>query len=147
MKISTRGRYGLKAMAEFAEKYSADETNVLSLNAVSEKHGISESYLEQIINPLKKAGLLKSIRGAGGGYVLSRAPDTITVGEILRLVEGSLSPAECLDGGDVCGGGTCRDCAAKPVLGKLFDAVNGVVDSVTLSDIANLNDNKKEIDV
>ncbi|MDR1705301.1 MAG: Rrf2 family transcriptional regulator [Clostridiales bacterium] len=144
MKISTRGRYGLRAMAYIAEK-SREGVGIVSARSVAESQGISENYLEQIIAALKQGGLLNSARGAGGGYTLTKSPGEITAGAVLRAVEGSLSPAECVSGGktnkntkkDGCV--SCDNCAAKSVLERVFDSVNETVDAITIQDLINNN--------
>ena len=134
MKISTKGRYGLKAVVDIA--YHARNVRCVPLNAVAERQGISENYLEQIIAPLKKAGVVQSVRGAGGGYYLSREPADITVGEVLRVLEGPLAPADCvLDDDAGCGESDCGGCAVRDVWTKLFSSINEVVDSATIADL------------
>ena len=92
MKLSTKGRYGLRAMIDLAQ-YSGDAP--VSIISISERQDISERYLEQLVALLRKAGLVRSIRGAGGGYVLAKDMKEISVGDILRALEGSLEPVEC----------------------------------------------------
>ena len=92
MKLSTKGRYGLRALIDLAV-YSEDET--VSIASIAARQNISESYLEQLIAKLRKAGLVTSIRGAGGGYKLAKPAEDISVGDILRALEGSLDPVEC----------------------------------------------------
>ena len=92
MKLSTKGRYGLRAMIDLA-MYGVEDA--VALSAVSERQGISISYLEQLIAKLKKAGIVNSIRGAQGGYMLAKKPEEISVGEILRVLEGNLNPVDC----------------------------------------------------
>ena len=92
MKLSTKGRYGLRALIDLAQ-YS-EETPV-SITSISKRQDISERYLEQLMSMLKKAGIVKSIRGANGGYILARDAKEISVGEVLRALEGSLEPVEC----------------------------------------------------
>jgi Rrf2 family protein len=134
MRISTRGRYGLKAIVDIA--YHTQSVRCVSLKAVSSRQGISENYLEQIIAPLKRAGVLGSVRGAGGGYFLSRPPEEITVGEVLRLLEGPLAPADCvLDEMASCGESDCSVCTVKDVWSLLFESINNVVDSTTVLDL------------
>ena len=94
MKISTKGRYALRLMIDLAENSTGDP---ISLKDVAKRQGISDKYLEQIISILNKAGFVKSIRGAQGGYLLRKAPENYTVGMILRLTEGSLAPVACLE--------------------------------------------------
>lgn len=104
----------------------------IRLKDVARRQSISEKYLEQIISILNKAGYVRSIRGPQGGYMLQRAPKEYTVGMILRLTEGSLTPVECV------GMSGCEredNCATKILWKKLDDAINGVVDNVTLEDL------------
>ena len=93
MKLSTKGRYGLRAMIDLAE-HSGKEPAAIS--SIAERQGISEGYLEQLAALLKKAGLIKSIRGAGGGYILARDMEDISVGDILRALEGRLMKASLI---------------------------------------------------
>lgn len=88
MRLSTKGRYGLKAMVDLTVAYGRGYVSIATL---AQQQGISESYLEQLIASLKKAGLVESVRGAQGGYALSRKPEDIDVGEVLRALEGSTS--------------------------------------------------------
>jgi len=130
MRISTRGRYALKMMIEFA-KHPECTTKI---NQVSRSQNISEKYLEQIVSTLTKAGYVKSIRGAQGGYLLTRAPKDYSVGEILRLTEGSLAPVACLDDdSEPCDLAGC--CVSRSVFQKIEDAVNNVVDHISLEDL------------
>ena len=136
MKISTRGRYGLRAMADLAARGGGD---YIKLNSVAERQGIPEHYLEQLIAALKKAGYVNSARGARGGYFLAMPPESISVGDILRALEGPLYPVDCVsDEGDAsCGGSDCKSCVAKPVWEKIYGSLSGVVDSITLADLIN----------
>lgn len=130
MRISTKGRYALRMMLEFA--MSPDDCT--KLNQVAKRQQISVKYLEQIAMTLSRAGCIKSMRGAQGGYRLARDPKDYTVGEILRLVEGSLAPVPCLeDSPNQCerAGG----CAVLSVWENLAAAINQVVDNVTLADL------------
>jgi len=131
MKISTKGRYALRMMTDLAAH--ADD-GYIPIKAVAERQGISDKYLEQIISILSRAGYVRSVRGAGGGYMLTNPPEKYTVGMILRLTEGSLAPVSCLDG-EV---NTCQrkdSCPTLFVWQKIYDAVNSVVDSITIADI------------
>ena len=92
MKLSTKGRYGLRALVDLA-RYCGEEP--VSISSISAREDISERYLEQLMSLLRKAGLVKSIRGAAGGYVLARPAGEISVGDVLRALEGNLEPAEC----------------------------------------------------
>ena len=92
MKLSTKGRYGLRALIDLA-LYS--EKEAASIASISARQQISESYLEQLIAKLRKAGLVKSVRGAGGGYMLAKPASEISVGDILRALEGNLDAVNC----------------------------------------------------
>ncbi len=130
MKISTKGRYALRMMLEFA--LHPDECT--KINQVAERQEISDKYLEQIVTILSRAGYVKSIRGAQGGYYLTKDPEEYTVGMILRLTEGSLAPVACLeDERNHCRRSGC--CATLKVWEKLNDAISEVVDHITLADL------------
>lgn len=131
MKISTRGRYGIRMMLSLALNY---EKGTLPLKAIAKDQNISEKYLEQIINPLTKSGLVKSFRGAQGGYTLTRSPKEITVGEILYVLEGSLSPVGCVDDQGTCS--NADSCVSLSLWRKMKEALDSVVDHVTLDDMA-----------
>lgn len=131
MKISTKGRYALRLMLDLAT-YNTGEP--VALKDISKRQDISEKYLEQIISTLNRGGLVKSIRGAKGGYVLTFAPDKVTAGMILRCTEGSLAPVACVEeNAPMCD----RDavCVTVRVYKQLNDAINGVVDNITLADM------------
>ncbi|MBQ9141762.1 MAG: Rrf2 family transcriptional regulator [Lachnospiraceae bacterium] len=131
MKISTKGRYALRLLLDLAMNESGEP---IRLKEVAERQSISDKYLEQIIATLNKGGVVKSTRGAQGGYSLKKAPSEYTVGMILRLMEGSLAPVECVEEGEaVCD--RCDGCATMKLWAKVNDAVNQVVDSVTLQDL------------
>lgn len=132
MKISTRGRYALRLMLDLALRQEGERP--VSLRDVSGRQGISEKYLEQIVTPLCREGLLRGVRGAGGGYLLTRPAEAYTVGEILRPLEGDLRPVECAGGGDVCG--YRKNCVTVEVWDEIYRAVNEVVDRITLRDLA-----------
>ena len=131
MMISTKGRYALRLMTDIALN---EGQGPVSIREIAERQEISDKYLEQIIGLLGKAGLVKSIRGAGGGYSLSDKPENITVGTILRVTEGDLAPVRCMqEGAETC----TREsiCATRMVYGRVYDAINGVVDHITLRDL------------
>ena len=133
MKISTRGRYGIRLMLALALNYN---NGTIPLKTIAKDQGISEKYLEQIINPLTKSGLVKSFRGAQGGYQLARHPSEYTVGDILRITEGSLAPVACLEHEPV----DCPrvdECITLSFWRGLYDTINNYVDSVTLEDLVN----------
>ena len=130
MKLSTRGRYGIHAMYDLA--VNADR-GPQSIKAIAEREDIPEAYLEQLIAVLKKQKLVNSTRGAQGGYALSRRPEEITVGDVLRALEGGLNLVDCLDGEDACGK-ACA-CPSRVVWQKVRDGLNAVVDGITLEDM------------
>lgn len=146
MKLSTKGRYGLQAMVDLAV-YSKDKQ--ISLKSIAERLCMSENYLEQLMALLKKNDLVTSVRGAQGGYFLAKDPNEITIGEILRALEGSLAPTDC----------TCEDntyhcslngkCVTRSVWEKIRDSINKVVDNITLKqlmeDYEKINENASHI--
>ena len=128
MMISTKGRYALRTMVDIAQQ---KKEGYVSLRDISQRQGISMKYLEQIVGQLARAGLLKSSRGAQGGYMLARRPEEYTAGDILRLTEGPLAPVACLaEGAPGCG--RCEGCTTIDFWRGLYQAVDSYVDSVTL---------------
>lgn len=132
MRLSTKGRYGLKAMFQLALHYGEGP---IPLNNVAQEQKISESYLEQLVATLKKNGFLESVRGAQGGYYLSKSPSEITVGNILRALEGDIAPADCVIDGDDINCERAEYCVTKLVWEKIRDSIDDVVDSITLQDM------------
>lgn len=131
MNISTKGRYGLRAMVDIAVHSLGD---YIPLKVIAERQAISENYLEQVFSVLKKAKLVKSARGSQGGYTLSREATKITVGEVLRTLEGDLSITGDDDG--VLGlDKTIKVCINTMVWQKVNVQINNVMDSVTLQDL------------
>ncbi|MFT4412749.1 cysteine metabolism transcriptional regulator CymR [Fredinandcohnia humi] len=128
MKISTKGRYGLTIMIELAKNHGKGP---MSLKTIAGKHDLSEHYLEQLISPLRNAGLVKSIRGAYGGYVLGDEPTAITAGDIILVLEGPISPVEVLED---------EEPAKRELWIRIRDAVKEVLDSTTLEDLASHSD-------
>ena len=132
MKISTRGRYALRMMIDLAQHY---DQGFIALKDISKRQDISKKYLEQIISVLNRAGYVRSVRGAQGGYLLRKAPEEYTVGMILRLTEGSLAPVACLDEGDDVNCEKREDCVTLILWKKINDAICSVVDHITLQDL------------
>ncbi|MBP2240531.1 Rrf2 family cysteine metabolism transcriptional repressor [Cytobacillus eiseniae] len=128
MKISTKGRYGLTIMIELAKKHG---DGPISLKTIAQANNLSEHYLEQLIAPLRNAGLVKSIRGAYGGYILGDEPANITAGDIIRVLEGPISPVEGIED---------EEPAKKHLWMRIRDAVKDVLDGTTVEDLANYND-------
>ena len=137
MKISTRGRYGLLAMVDIASQNNEES---IKLKSIAERQGISENYLEQLIAVLKKAGFVKSVRGSKGGYLLDKRPEDISVGDILRVLEGSLYPVECVsdEGEASCGEADCESCVTKGVWEKMYESLSDVVDSISIRDLVEM---------
>jgi Rrf2 family protein len=129
MILSTKGRYGLKAVYELSANYGLGP---VSIKKISEKYGISESYLEQLFAKLKKNGYIETVRGPQGGYMLSREPKDITVGMILRTLEGDISTAECTSR-EVCSRESI--CATRVIFEKIEKSINDVIDNITLADM------------
>ena len=131
MKISTKGRYALRLLLDLGE-HRGD--GFISLKEIAERQGISKKYLEQIIPILNRTNVLRTNRGAQGGYMLARTPDKYTVGEILRLTEGSLAPVACLEQEpNLCE--RQESCATLPVWRGLYRVINDYLDNITLQDI------------
>lgn len=132
MKITSRGRYALKVMIDIAEQRSDD---YIKLNDIAARQSISEKYLESIIASLTKQGLLIGVRGKGGGYKLSKKPEEYTVGSILKITEGSLTPVSCMD----CKPNTCvsvETCKTLPLWEGLDKVIDNYLESVTIADLA-----------
>ena len=131
MMVSTKGRYALRVMIDLAEHQAE---GYIPLKAIARRQDISEKYLESIVKLLARSGDLFGMRGKGGGYRLTRAPEEYTVGMILRLTEGCLSPVDCVaPDGAGCEKGDA--CVTRILWKKIDDAINEVVDNITLGDL------------
>ncbi|HCF14792.1 MAG TPA: Rrf2 family transcriptional regulator [Eubacterium sp.] len=138
MKISTKGRYALRLMMDLAENNNGSP---ISLKDVAKRQDISDKYLEQIISILNKAGYVRSVRGAQGGYMLKMESQNYTVGMILRQTEGSLAPVACIEDDEI----VCdrqQQCVTSIVYKKINDAISGVVDNITLQDLVDWQNEK-----
>ena len=135
MKMSTKARYGLRALIDLA---SNSQEGPVSISSIAERQKISESYLEQLLAKLRKADIVKSVRGSQGGYVLARDAENISVGDVLRTLEGNLNPVECpLINDEV----DCNDedkCVSKYVWKKVNDSINDTVDHITIGELLRL---------
>lgn len=132
MRLSTRGHYGLKAMFDLAQNYGSGP---ISLRTVAERQNLSDHYLEQLIAMLRKAGLVKSMRGAKGGYFLAREPSKIKVGDVIRALEGPIAPVHCVSEKDP---GSCNEadyCITRTVWVRVRDGLAELLDSITLADL------------
>lgn len=132
MKISTKGKYGLTIMIDLAKKFGEGPT---SLKQIARDNDLSEHYLEQLASPLRNAGLIKSIRGAYGGYVLARDPGEITAGDIIRVLEGPITPVEGIEN---------EEPAKQALWRRIRDAVKDVLDTTTLEDLSKHNDDEPQ---
>ncbi len=130
MRLSTRGRYGIHAMYDLAVTF---ETGPQPLKAIAERQSVPEAYLEQLMAPLRREGLVKSVRGAQGGYLLARPPSEITVGQVLRTLEGDLAIIDCLLEEDSCD--KADGCPTRKVWKRVRDGLNSIVDGITLQDM------------
>lgn len=120
-------------MFDLALNSSSEKT--VTLRSIAERQGISEPYLEQLMSGLRKAGLIKSVRGAQGGYMLSSSPEKITVGDVIRTLEGSMAPTECVDesANFECNEASC--CVTRMVWQKIKKSVDEVIDAITIQDM------------
>ncbi len=132
MKISTRGRYGLRAMIDLALH---EDGKAIPLRVIAERENISEQYLEQLFANLRKSGLVKSVRGAHGGYLLNKNPKDITAGDIFRVLEGPVSPVNCVQEDYECK--QSEECATHELWNILSNQIEEVLDSHTLEDLKN----------
>lgn len=132
MKFSTKGRYGLRAMVDLAIHSKGDH---VALNSIAQRQGISIHYLEQVFSQLRKSGLVKSVKGAQGGYVLAESPMDITVGRILRVLEGPLSVID-EEEQNANEETSIEKCIRLNVWDKMNECLNELVDSITLEDLA-----------
>lgn len=132
MKISTKGRYGLRAMLDMAIHFNEGP---IAVHSVAERQGLSDRYLEQLMVPLKKAGLVKSVRGPQGGYVLAKEPEDILVGEIIRALEGPIAPVDCVSEEYPAECERAESCVARLVWAKVRDSIASILDSVSLKDL------------
>ena len=132
LKLSTKGRYGLRALIDLAQ-YSKDAP--VSIMSISARQDISERYLEQLMSMLKKAGLVRSVRGANGGYILAKDAKDISAGDVLRALEGSLEPVDCpgLEPEGVCR--SADTCVTNYVWKRINESVSRAVDEIRLDQL------------
>lgn len=136
MKLSTRARYGLRAMLELAESYG---NGPVMMRSITERQGISRKYLHALLTSLKTSDLIRSIRGKSGGYVLSRSPSTIKLSEVYQVLEGSLKVVDCVDENTSCD--RAAECVTRGVWDEVNSAIAGVLENITLEDLV---DRKKK---
>lgn len=130
MKLSTRSRYGVRLMFELALNYGKSS---LLLKDIAKRQDISEKYLSKLIIPLKSAGLVNSIRGAHGGYILAREPSKISIKEIVEVLEGDISPVECVKNKSFCD--RYLDCPVRDIWCKLDRQISSTLESISLEDV------------
>ncbi len=138
MRLSTKGRYGIRAMLDLA--LNSSEGPVL-LRDIAKRQEVSEKYLEHSISALRKAGLVRSIRGARGGYVLAKLPSQIRLSEIMEVLEGSMAPVECVDDPQVCQ--RAQLCVTRDIWAKMKEAIDNILESITLQDMVEQQNRKK----
>ena len=137
LRVSTRGEYGVRLMVDLARHYKG---KARSLSEISQAEGLTVAYLEQLVKSLREQNLVESTRGAHGGYALSRAPEQIRMGEVLRALEGPIAPMVCVIEGD--SGATCDYnrldcCSTKFLWAAVRDAIASTLDAITLADLVN----------
>lgn len=132
MRMSTRGRYGVAALYELA---ASPGQRPVALRQIAESQGLSENYLEQLFIVLRRAGLVVGVRGAQGGYLLARPAAQITVGDIIRALEGPVAPVACVADPSACTREVQDACPTRPVWVRLAESMSRVLDSVTLVDL------------
>jgi len=132
LRLSTKGRYGVLAMVELALHYGQGP---VSIKEISEKQKFSDSYMEQLFSTLKNSGLVRSLRGAHGGYVLARKPSDITVGDIIRALEGPIELAECINENDSYDCAKSLECLTRGLWEDMRDSINDVIDHRSLQDL------------
>lgn len=132
MKISTKGEYGLRALIELTHRFG--EPRPIQSSEIASRQKIPESYLEQLLTTLRRAGFIRSVRGPQGGHALIREPSAVRVSEVIEALEGSIMPVACLDEGSTCSrnGG----CAQRDMWADVRDAILGVLDKTTIADLA-----------
>ena len=130
MRLSTKSRYGTRAILDIAINY---EKGPVSVKSLAKRQDISVKYMEQLIPLLKLAGLIRSVRGAGGGYTLSKHADQIKLRDIIDALEGSIFPVDCVDNPEMCD--RAKKCVTYEIWKDIQNTINNMLDSITLADI------------
>jgi Rrf2 family transcriptional regulator, cysteine metabolism repressor len=138
MKISTRTRYGMRAILELAVAYKATP---LQIKVIAERQDISAKYLEQLIAIIKAAGLVRSLRGPHGGYVLAKPPQDIKLSEIFRVLEGPVLTVECVENEQACP--KYADCVTRQLWIEVNEAILNVLENKTLADLVEMVEKEK----
>ena len=139
MKLSTKGRYGTRALLDLA--LHQGEGPVL-LKDIAEREQISVRYLEHLITPLIAGGILRTTRGAKGGVSLAKPPEGIKLSEIIQLLEGSIAPVECVNSPGICS--RSKSCVTRDIWGELKQAMDGILESTTLQDLVERQRRKEQ---
>ena len=143
MKMSTKGQYSLRAMVALARQQKSQADDFLSITMMAEQTGVTERYLEKLLRQLKADGLIETARGAAGGFKLTRSPEEITVGEVLRAGEGELTTVSCVtDTGNPCA--RQDGCVVQYVWKRINDSINDAVDSMTLAELIGMKPEAKQ---
>ena len=132
MKVSTKGDYGIRALIELSHHYG--DPKPTQSGEIAARQGIPESYLEQLLTTLRRAGFIRSVRGPQGGHALIQDPDTLLVSEVIVALEGSILPIDCLDESSACS--KAGGCAQRDMWQAVRDAILGVLESTTIGDLA-----------
>ena len=136
MKISTRGRYAIRVLIDMAEH---DSGGYIPLKDIVKRQDVSQKYLESIMLLLSKNGIVEGVHGKGGGYKLAKSPDKVTIGEVLRITEGSLAPVACLeDNAKICE--RAGNCKTLGLWREFYELVNGFFDGKTIKDLTGSTD-------
>lgn len=140
MKLSTRTRYAVRAIIELAQN---DSNKPLQLKVIAQRQDISVKYLEQLMAVLRSAGFVRSIRGSKGGYVLAKAPNQIKLNDVMHRLEGTVATVECVENDDYCT--RSADCAARYLWTKVEQAIDKVLEEITLQDLVDKAKDEKEL--
>lgn len=132
MKLTTKGRYGLRAILDISLN---QREGPVTIHSIHQRQDISERYLESLLSTLKQNGMLKSIRGSQGGYVLAKEPKDISVGDVIRILEGPIAPVDCVNDTGTKECSRSESCVTKKVWVELKDAMDKVLDSYSLQDL------------
>lgn len=134
MKITYKGDYAMKAILELSVRYEDNKNAIIPINEIAKFGDMPKKFLEQILLTLVRGGLVKSKRGAGGGFTLARRPEEITVGDVVRLIEGPIEPIECVNDGYK-GCADVKDCILRNVWKEVAGAISIVVDTLTFKEL------------
>ncbi len=137
MRLSKRGEYGMRAMIALATPAAGSEIPILQIREIAEREQIPAKFLEQILLSLKNAGLLHSKMGVGGGYHLAKPPKDISLGQIVRVLDGPLAPVKCVSqmAYEPCGCPDEETCGLRLVMGDVRNAISGLLDGTSLADV------------